>query len=187
MDGKTYKSVEDMVRGVLGDKDGDKFEKEQAARELANNLSAIRCLKNLSQAELAKKIGCSQSAISKIEHSKDAMISIGELQMYAQALELQVIISFENQGECAVNKIKYHAAEIRKQLDILSHAAGKDVKIFEGVAKFFNEAMLNVLAIFAESAKKLDSHARKLKGGSIQIISLRPENKEKKEEAAIPV
>ena len=185
MEGKKYNSVEAMVRDVLGDRNADRFAESEKERVLAKNLSALRCMQNLSQTELAVRIGCSQSAISKIEHSKDDMISIGEMRMYAQSLELQVIISFEKKDECAVNKIKYHAGEIKRYLDILAHAAGKDVKIFESVAKFFNEALLNVLSIFSESAKKLDSHARKLNSGAIHIISIHPDRNEKKEPATI--
>jgi len=102
--------------------------------------------------------------------------------MYAQTLDLQVVISFENRNECAVNKIRYHVSEIKKHLDLLAHLAGKDEKILEGVVKTFTDVLQNILGIFAENAKKLDSHRKRLKPASMQIIPFRSEA-DKKEPA----
>jgi len=55
--------------------------------DIANKLKARRTQMNLTQLELAKKIGVSESYICQIENGK--MVSIRKLEKIAKALECQ--------------------------------------------------------------------------------------------------
>ena len=68
--GKQYSSVLEMLKGTGASKrtikDVEKLIKE---RSLAKHLIILRCQHNMTQKELADKIGCTQSRVSKIESS----------------------------------------------------------------------------------------------------------------------
>lgn len=62
--------------------------------EVINFLIDRRIKAGLSQSAVAKKIGCSQSKVSKIECSEDEYAQIKDLQLYAKALGLEIKIEF---------------------------------------------------------------------------------------------
>ena len=61
----------------------------EAFRELQNEMFDIRISTNLTQAELADRLGCSQPMVSKIEASQ-AGIRVGTLLHYAASLGLAI-------------------------------------------------------------------------------------------------
>ena len=61
----------------------------EAFRELQNEMFDIRIATNLTQAELADRLGCSQPMVSKIEASQ-AGIRVGTLLHYAASLGLAI-------------------------------------------------------------------------------------------------
>lgn len=50
----------------------------------------------LNQAELARRMGCSQSYISKLEDSKDADLKLGEIERYCAALGIKADLRFKS-------------------------------------------------------------------------------------------
>lgn len=70
------------------------WENSEVEYQLGRKLIEARLKRNLSQRDLAKKIGTSQAAISRIE-AMNSNPSIGLLKRLAQALELKLRISFE--------------------------------------------------------------------------------------------
>lgn len=65
-----------------------KESKEQTKVGLA--LVGMRIRANLSQSALAKKLGCKQGHISKIESLYDRDLTLGEIQKYAQATDATI-------------------------------------------------------------------------------------------------
>jgi transcriptional regulator with XRE-family HTH domain len=94
---KSYTSVSEMVRGTTDKAFADQFDQHLSGRMIVRQLTVLRCTQGLSQAEIARKIGCSQGKISKFEASSDKDISFGDLADYVIALGrgLKIIITAE--------------------------------------------------------------------------------------------
>ena len=153
--GKKYKSVSDVVKNLSGDKGfHDDFENQVFDKMLSKTLFAMRCSKGVTQAEMAEKMGCTQSRVSKLEHSGLDAIKVSDLVSYAEALDLQMSIAF-HEDMTSVDSVKFHAFEIKKHLDHLADLAHRDDDIFEGVKDFYNEYLLNILRLFKQSENKL--------------------------------
>ena len=155
MAAKKHTSVGAVVRHVTGEKQAQvALEEEFSKRKLAKALFALRCAHGLTQKQMAERVNCSQSKISKIEHSKDLDLSFSDLVDYTEALKLQLRIEF---GEPlnAVETIKYHAFRIKECVDKLTKLAHKDADLMDGVLKFYYEAVRNIAAIFERSASGL--------------------------------
>lgn len=156
-DSKTkYASVADMVRSVSEDRQfADDFERRVNSRRLVKHLFALRSGKNMSQKDIAERVGCSQSRISKLESGNDEDLRLADLAAYLRALGLDLCLVFGQQDSTLVNKIKYHALAIKRLLTELGKLAQTDERIAEGVAGFHGEAFFNLIKIFRDSAKEL--------------------------------
>lgn len=145
---KHFKNVTGMVKGLATD---EKFKKntlvELKDREIAKFLFVLRCEHKLTQKQIAEKIGCTQSRISKIEHSFNDEITIKELLDYGKALNLQLEVGYRNTSTKIVDLIKYHAFKIRGYLERLDELVKEDKDIAQGILKVHLEAFLN-LSIF---------------------------------------
>ena len=131
---KHFKNVTEMVKGLAAD---EKFKKnalvELKDREIAKFLFVLRCEHKLTQKQIAEKIGCTQSRISKIEHSLNDEITIKELLDYGKALNLQLEVGYRNTSTKIVDLIKYHAFKIRDYLEQLDELVKEDKDIAQGI------------------------------------------------------
>jgi transcriptional regulator with XRE-family HTH domain len=59
-----------------------------AKTKLIDQLILARVASNLTQSQMAAKLRCSQSRISKIEDSQDADLSLGDIHAYARVVGL---------------------------------------------------------------------------------------------------
>ncbi len=173
--GKKVKSVEEMIKMMPFDKSfKEKTLKDIKTRSLSRLLFSLRCKHKISQKEVAKKAGCSQSKISKIEYSEDANLNIGDILIYAEAMHLQLSIGFSESNMKLVDKVKYHAFEIKRTLDQLADLAGKDEQILRGVEQFCAESVSNIIRLISTSYDKLDIPKDKrrleIKGQRINLL-----------------
>lgn len=152
---KQYKSVSDVVENLTDDKKfHEEFDKLVTDKLLSKTLFTMRCSKGVTQKEMAEKLKCTQSRVSKLEHSGLDAIKVSDLVSYADALGLNTSIAFhENMN--SVESVKFHAFEIKKHLDHLADLAHRDDDIFEGVKNFYNEYLLSILRLFKQSESKL--------------------------------
>ena len=157
--GKKFKNVPEMIKALSENKefatDSIKLIKR---KRLSKFLFFLRCEQNFTQEELAKKIGCSQGRISKIEHADDADLSIRDLIDYADVLDLQLEIGYRKNSVKIVDLIKYHAFKIDRYLKQLTNLAEakKDEGIINGVAAFCQEAYLNISEMIMRQLAALD-------------------------------
>lgn len=128
--------VSEIVKEISEGKFSEEFDEEIKNRALSSFLFAIRCHNNLTQKQIANRIGCSQSKISKIESSYDSEISVKDLLDYSKALNLQLEIGFRNSNAKIVDLIKYHATKIKYYLERLEEIGKKDDKIAKGINDF---------------------------------------------------
>jgi len=84
---KTYRSVDQMMAG-LGLPRGARIRVAdlQAGTRLVDWLVQARTKAGLTQAELARRMGCTQSRISKLEDSLDADLRLGDVAAYCESV-----------------------------------------------------------------------------------------------------
>ncbi|MBN2324118.1 MAG: helix-turn-helix transcriptional regulator [Spirochaetes bacterium] len=153
--GKRYKSVSEMVRQLSDDKEfRDNFDRQISDKTLSKTLFAMRCSMGITQSEMASKLNCTQSRVSKLENSRVDAIKVSDLIAYAEALGLNLSISFHKEMT-SVESVKFHAFQIKKHLDYLADLAYRDDDIFKGVKDFYNEYIVNILRLFKQSVDKL--------------------------------
>jgi transcriptional regulator with XRE-family HTH domain len=153
-----YESVSQMVRQTTDDAFAAEFERLLRSQRIVKDLMVLRATRELSQEDVAKKMRCTQSRISKLESSKDVDLSLGDLAKYANAVGFRVGVMLEPEGTTAVDRVKWLAFQIKHQLDQLADLAKDDQKIAHGVADFFSEAFFNLVSMLQDSAKKLPCH-----------------------------
>ena len=88
--GRTYHSVDEMLRGRGYRRVAAAVRQLSAKTKLIDQLIVARVVAGLTQSQLAAKLRCSQSRISKIEDSQDADLSLGDIQAYARVLGLKL-------------------------------------------------------------------------------------------------
>lgn len=138
----------------------DAVKKETDKRVLVDHLLALRGAKGLSQEDIAKHFGCSQSKISKLENGVDEDLRIGDLLSYCDAIGLDLSIGTSPKGHTAIDRIKQHAFCIQDELVQMVDLADDDEEILEGVAKAHVEVLFNLIQLISKSADKLPSHAQ---------------------------
>lgn len=162
---KTFKSVSEMARHITDDKEFHKqLDSEIKSRSISKVLFLMRCNANVTQEQMAKRLGYTQSKISKIEHSSNDNLKMHDLIAYAKALGLELNIGFGKPMKI-VDKIKIHAFQVKSHLDQLVNMAteNKDEHMIAGVVNMFKETIYNVNKLIAESAAPLEKQIRRPK------------------------
>jgi ribosome-binding protein aMBF1 (putative translation factor) len=93
---KTTADATKILAGIAGHdpKRQQAFEEEVANREVAHQIYQLRQKAGLSQAELARRIGTTQSVISRLENADYEGHSLAMLNRIAAAVERRVQIRF---------------------------------------------------------------------------------------------
>jgi ribosome-binding protein aMBF1 (putative translation factor) len=86
---RTYSSVDEMVRRTLGNRWLKRINQRLKYTEVVDQLVLARLRAGLSQADLAARMKCTQSRISKIEDSLDAQLSLKDIYEYAGAVGVE--------------------------------------------------------------------------------------------------
>lgn len=82
---KKYNSVAKLLKAQGASKEvTDTFNKLKAQTNIARRLTHMRTKAGLTQAQMAKKIGCTPSAISKLESANNDDITLGNIKQYAE-------------------------------------------------------------------------------------------------------
>src|SRR5437763_16820059 len=103
----TYTSVPQMVHETSDDESfADAFEKRLHSRRILKELMIHRVSHGLSQTDIAARLGCTQSRISKLESTTDTDIRLGDLAKYADAVGLRVKIILESKESHAAARVK---------------------------------------------------------------------------------
>ena len=103
----TYTSVPQMVRETSDDGSFvEAFEQRLHGRRIIKDLMIHRATHGLSQKDIAARLGCTQSRISKLESTTDPELRLGDLAKYADAVGLRVKIILESNESPAGAKAK---------------------------------------------------------------------------------
>jgi transcriptional regulator with XRE-family HTH domain len=120
---KRYSDVVSMMREITDDAHADDLARHLSGRRIIRKLLALRGARGLSQEEIAERLGCTQSRVSKLEAGTDAALALGDLEGYADALGLNVRIVLMDKETTDVDEVKYHAVTINKLMDDLTRRA----------------------------------------------------------------
>ncbi len=157
---KRYKTVLDLVKNVSDDKAFQSELKEEIiSKSLAKALFAMRCSKGITQEEMARRLGCSQGKISKLENSTVEHTKVSDIVAYAKAMKLQLSICFHDRLT-ATEWIKFHVFEIRRHLDHLAKLAHEDQDIEDGVRGFIKDTIYNFFRMIKKSTDLLPAQPR---------------------------
>ena len=93
---RTFKSVKELLKGIgiskyTAKSVEDNIKKNTIARELV----VRRTTANLTQKELADKMGVSEKAVARIEETPNEKQTMGDIKSYANALGYRVFLHFE--------------------------------------------------------------------------------------------
>ena len=152
---RTYASVEDLIKG--------EGLSEQVQRDYAqlvldtcvtDGLTRLRRGAKLTQADIAKRLGVTQAAVSKIESGRDETLTLAIISAYASASRQRINLSF-GRPLTHVEAVKQHAFGLRHHLEALASLAHKDETIARDIAGFFHEASRNIDQIVNHCRERL--------------------------------
>ena len=133
---------------------------EIARHSMISSLITIRLDKGITQDQVAKYMGCDPSKISRLENSSDDQLKWNDVGSYADALGLDLYVSFEDREVPEAQRIKQCVFRIRDSLDQLTKLAekvGSDDKIAKRIHEFSGEVLFNFLIQYTEHSDQLKS------------------------------
>jgi transcriptional regulator with XRE-family HTH domain len=153
---KRYDNVTDLLESMTLPAAQKKRQTDYIkARQLSRMLTVMRAHKELSQKDAAKKLGWSQSRVSKLETKEDRSIAIGDLLDYSDALGMELSLVFLPKKMKIVDRVKMHAFEMVELLQRLASLSKGDEKMVQGVHHFHEECMGNMIRMIEDSRKTL--------------------------------
>lgn len=158
--GKRYSSVSELVRDSSDAETADSFDKHQSDRRLVRSLIVMRCFKEVSQVDLAKRMKCAQSKVSKIESSVDADLNFGDVVRYSNALGQAVSLRISPAGKSGADRIRFHVDCIKREVDRLVELAGDDKTIGDGVEALALRMVGDMVQLIEKSLQNLPSRSQ---------------------------
>ncbi|MBI1311939.1 helix-turn-helix domain-containing protein [bacterium] len=152
---KSATSVLDMIREIEDDDFAAELETILAERRILKSLIAMRIAAGVSQGDIADKLGCSQSRVSKLERANDGDLKLDELAAYGAATGREFEILAHRKGSTPVDRVKAYAFCIHRELKFLASLAKGDQSMAQGVSAFIGEALFNVVKAMKDAAKTL--------------------------------
>ena len=148
-------SVSEMVSGAAQIEALDEEVEGRAGdHDVSRALSDLRCSQKLTQEELAKRAGCTQSKISRIENSSNDRLKLDDLTMYAHAFNMQVSIDFTRVSSSA-DATDRLARQIRSGLDHVAERVRGEGAADEGGRKTYEAFLFSMLELFMDELKGL--------------------------------
>lgn len=159
MDKKSAK-ISDLLNEMGIDKEIVKgVEKNIKNHSISQGLTTLRAKADLTQSEMAKKMGVSQSFISKLEVASNDQIKLGDFDKFVSTLGYELTITVSKPQNIA-EKIKNTYNQLSALLTELQQYAVNDAAILKSIANFELEATHNMLhlasALLESSASKLN-------------------------------
>lgn len=161
--GKRFASVRELLKETGSDPEtSERVAKMERESRLVGVLISLRQQANLTQQQMAKKLNVTQSAISKLESSKDEELTLENLRKYSEATGQRLIVNIGKPLN-HVEAVKYHAFGIKDQLGALARMARQDGELEQSIQAFFGEAFFNILEILARCQDQMPGNEAEIR------------------------
>ena len=154
---KRFASVRDLVNATAAN-DGQvrEFERRIKGSIIVNALIRTRAAAGMTQADVAEKMTCTQSSVSKLEHSVDAELTLQEIASYLHATGGRLNLGVGKQPN-RVERIKELAICLESELKSLADLSSNsdDLAIRQSINGFFGEAWFNFFKILCDATSRL--------------------------------
>ena len=168
--GRRYKSIKDLIKKEgLGEEVQEAYQEIKAATMITGRLAMLRQAAGITQEEMAKHLGLTQSAISKLEAGRDEDLTIRVISEYSRITGQRIGLSFGKRMN-HVEAVKYHALAIRLRLNALAELAHEDEELEPAIQGFFGEAFFNILTILEKCQKQMPG----TEDFEIKILAMEP-------------
>lgn len=157
---KPITSVVDLIEDIADDDFVEELETVLNERQILKSLMGKRIAKGVSQGDIAERLGCSQSRISKLERGVDADLKLEELAAYGAAIERDFEIIGHRAGSTPVDRVKTYAFCIHRELMFMASLAKGDKKIARGVNEFIGETLVNMVGLLNDAGRALPERPR---------------------------
>ncbi len=154
---KRFASVRDLVKATAANDDQIReFDRRIRGSAIVNALVRSRAAAGMTQANVAERMERTQSAVSKLEHSNDAELSLQDIASYMHATGGRLNLGIGKQPN-RVERIKELAICLKSELESLADLSSNsdDPSIRQSINKFFGEAWFNVLMILCDTTSRL--------------------------------
>ena len=152
-------SAKNLVEGITDAEFVSDLDQTLTNRKTARRLSALRVLKKVSQAEVAKAMGCTQSKVSKLESSDDDRWTIEDMRSYSKAIGFKTHLGIIPLDLKPTEEVKALTFAIKNRMESLTDLAKCDEEIAVGVSNFFYEIFVNFGSIFTKVADQIPPRA----------------------------
>ncbi len=126
-------------------------EEEVENSQIVNSLLRLRVCKGVTQKELAERMGCHPSKISRMEGGNDLQLNMGDVLQYLSALGITMSLLFEDTSLPAAAQIKQHVYAIQEQLGMLVKIARQvdgDEEVITKIHAFCGDVLFDFLKRF---------------------------------------
>jgi transcriptional regulator with XRE-family HTH domain len=160
----TFKSTAEAAAHLADNPQTAQAVKEEVFwNEMVSALLSMRISKEMTQEQIAESMKCDASKISRLESGNDRQLKWSDIVGYANALNVQMSIFFDDETLPAAARIKQCVFRIDDDLKKLAHMAQQfdgDAKIAERIASFYQEVLFNFLKRFSENRERLSNFIR---------------------------
>ncbi len=154
---KRFASVRDLVKATAANDDQIReFDRRIRGSAIVNALVRSRAAAGMTQADVAERMERTQSAVSKLEHSTDAELSLQDIASYLHATGGRLNLGIGKQPN-RVERIKELAICLKGELESLADLSSNsdDLSIRQSINGFFGEAWFNLFKILCDTTSRL--------------------------------
>ncbi len=154
---KRFASVRDLVKATAANDDQIReFDRRIRGSAIVNALVRSRAAAGMTQADVAERMERTQSAVSKLEHSTDAELSLQDIASYLHATGGRLNLGIGKQPN-RVERIKELAicleGELKSLADLSSNSDDRAIR--QSINGFFGEAWFNFFKILCDATSHL--------------------------------
>jgi len=154
---KRFASVRDLVKATAANDDQIReFDRRIRGSAIVNALVRSRAAAGMTQADVAERMERTQSAVSKLEHSTDAELSLQDIASYLHATGGRLNLGIGKQPN-RVERIKELAicleGELKSLADLSSNSDDRSIR--QSINGFFGEAWFNFFKILCDATSHL--------------------------------
>jgi transcriptional regulator with XRE-family HTH domain len=154
---KRFASVRDLVKATAANDDQIReFDRRIRGSAIVNALVRSRAAAGMTQADVAERMERTQSAVSKLEHSTDAELSLQDIASYMHATGGRLNLGIGKQPN-RVERIKELAicleGELKSLADLSSNSDDRAIR--QSINGFFGEAWFNFFKILCDATSRL--------------------------------